>query len=54
MNKAKIPYYEIQNTISNFLKYIGVDKFYFDTPDNIPSYAHSGRTAKIIARGQEI
>lgn len=54
MNDSEIIYYDIQNTLSNFFKYIGIDKFCFDSVENIPSYAHSWRTAKIVARGQEI
>jgi hypothetical protein len=43
-------YYNIQNTLSNFFKHLGIDKFHFDITESIPTYAHSGRTAKIIAR----
>lgn len=50
----KIVYYEIQNIVSDFLKTIGIDKIVFEEAINKPSYAHSGRIAKIIARGKEI
>lgn len=50
----EVVYYNIQNTLSNFFKHLGIDKFHFDITESIPTYAHSGRTAKIIARWQEI
>ena len=50
----KIVYYDIQNLVSKFLKEIWISKFEFKTDENIPKYAHSTRTAKIIARWQEI
>lgn len=53
-SEKNIVYYDIQNILSNFLKNIFVDNFHFDILENIPSYAHSGRTAKIIARWKEI
>lgn len=49
-----VVYYEIQNIISDFLKTIFVDKFHFDITSTPPSYAHAGRVAKIIVRGQEV
>lgn len=50
----KIVYYEIQNIVSDFLKTIGIDKIVFEEATTKPTYAHSGRIAKIIARGKEI
>ena len=47
-------YYSIQTTLTNFFKFLGIDKFHFDTTEKFPTFAHSGRTAKIIARWQEI
>lgn len=49
-----VVYYDIQNIISDFLKTIFVDKFHFDITSTPPSYAHAGRVAKIIVRGQEV
>jgi hypothetical protein len=53
-SEKNIVYYDIQNILSNFLKSIFVDNFYFDTLEKIPEYAHSGRIAKVMARGKEI
>lgn len=47
-------FYEIQNEVSDLLKALNVSKFEFHTPKSTPSFAHSGRTATIIARGKEI
>lgn len=49
-----VVYYDIQNILSNFLKSIFVDNFYFDVCDNSFEFAHSGRIAKIMARWKEI
>ena len=51
---AKIPYYEIQTIVTDYLKTLWLNNFYFEPTDSLPSYAHSGRTAKILARGQEV
>ena len=59
-SEAEIPYYEMQNQVSDYLKTIWVFNFSFDTcRDNswivsTPSYAHPWRVAKIIVRGQEV
>jgi len=53
-SNKEIVYYDIQNIISKFLTEIGVSKYDFKQIKKSPSYAHSTRTAKIIARGQEI
>ncbi len=64
----KIPYYEIQKIVTDYLKTIWIDNFSFDNPSAfqaapfttkeskgfLPTYSHSWRTAKIIARWQEI
>lgn len=50
----EIPYYEVQKIVTDYLKTIWVDNFSFDKSDNLPTYCHSWRTAKIIARWQEI
>lgn len=51
VSKEKIPYYSIQNTISNFFDTIWIKKYSFEKTINIPTFAHSGRTADIIIRG---
>jgi len=53
-SNAEIPYYEMQNIVSDYLKTIWVFNFSFDTTDNFPSYAHPWRVASIIVRGQEV
>ncbi len=50
----EIVYYDIQKWVSDFLKTIFVDNFYFTFCEKHPSYAHSGRVAKIIVRGKEV
>jgi phenylalanyl-tRNA synthetase beta chain len=50
----KIPYYEIQKVVTDYLKTIWIDNFSFDKAENIPKYSHSWRTAKIIARWKDI
>ena len=65
---SKIPYYEIQNIVSDYLKTIWIFNFSFDNPSAFqaapfnskeskgfyPSYAHPWRVAKIIVRWQEV
>lgn len=53
-SEKEVAYYDIQNILSNFLKSIFVDNFYFDNLEKAPAFAHSGRIAKIMARGKEI
>jgi len=47
-------YYEIQNIFSLFLKKIGVDRYEYKKEENPPSFAHAGRTARLIVRGENI
>ena len=54
LSKKEISYYDIQNTISNLFKTIWIDNYSFDTLENIPSYAHSWRTAKIVVRWTQV
>jgi phenylalanyl-tRNA synthetase beta subunit len=49
-----IVYYDIQNTLSDFLTTVGVQKFQYDTCKHFPTFAHKGRTASIVIRGQEV
>ncbi len=49
-----VAYYDIQNTISDLFKTIWVNRYMFNTCENIPSFAHPGRTASIIVRWQEV
>ncbi|RAL57665.1 phenylalanine--tRNA ligase subunit beta [Candidatus Gracilibacteria bacterium GN02-872] len=47
-------YFDIQKTVSKLLKYLGVEKYFFEKADKVPDFAHTGRTAVILVRGQEI
>ncbi len=49
-----IVYYDIQNIVSDFFTSVFVDNFFFDTTDNAPEFAHSGRVAKIMVRWKEV
>lgn len=54
LNTKDIIYYDIQNTISNLFKTVWIDNYSFDELNNIPSYAHSWRTAKIVVRWAQV
>ncbi|MDD3793440.1 MAG: phenylalanine--tRNA ligase subunit beta [Candidatus Gracilibacteria bacterium] len=49
-----IAYYDIQNTIKNFFRFIGIYNYSFENIEDTPSYTHKGRTASIKVRGQNI
>lgn len=51
---ADVVYYDIQNTLSDFLTTVGVQKFQYDTCKEFPTFAHKGRTASIVIRWQEV
>ena len=53
-SKEDVPYYKIQQLISEYLQNIGVPKYAFDTWNEVPEFAHSGRTASLIIRGQKV
>jgi phenylalanyl-tRNA synthetase beta chain len=53
-SQNEIVYYKIQSIISDFLKTIFVDNFYFDTAKNPPEFSHKWRVSQIIVRGKEI
>jgi len=44
----------MQTLVSDYLKTLWIDNFSFQSSGESPSYAHSWRTANIIARGQSI
>lgn len=54
VSKSKIPYYELQTILTNFFKSIWIDKYEYKKAQITQNYAHKGRTASIIIRGQEI
>ena len=47
-------YFDIQKTVSKLLKYLWVEKYFFEKADKVPAFAHAWRTAVILVRGQEI
>lgn len=49
-----LAYYEIQKRVIALLKTLWVDRYSFENAEKYPWFAHSGRTAKIIARWQNI
>ncbi|PZM85039.1 phenylalanine--tRNA ligase subunit beta [Candidatus Gracilibacteria bacterium] len=50
----QIAYYDIQDTVSKLLKNLGVEKYFYEKAENPPKFAHAGRVAKILVRGQTI
>lgn len=54
ISKNDTPYYEIQTILTNLFKSIWIDKYEYKKAQIIPNFAHKGRTASIIIRGQEI
>ena len=54
LSNKEVIYYDIQNTVSNFFKTVWVAKHMYDVSKTTPSFAHSGRTASIVIRGQAI
>ena len=53
-SQKEVAYYEIQTILSDFLKTIFVDNFFFEVIKNPPKYAHAGRVASIVVRGKEV
>ncbi len=53
-SKADIAYYEVQKLISQYLKHIGVPKYFFEKTKDLPSFAHAWRSASIMVRGKSI
>lgn len=51
---SDIAYYKVQNTLTNLLETLGVQKFSFETAKDLPSYAHAGRSASLVIRGQSV
>ncbi|MCP4523548.1 MAG: phenylalanine--tRNA ligase subunit beta [Candidatus Gracilibacteria bacterium] len=54
MNDSDLAYYDMQNTVSDFFKTVGISNFHYDTPGIFPTFSHKGRTASIVIRGQEV
>ncbi|MDD3145081.1 MAG: phenylalanine--tRNA ligase subunit beta [Candidatus Gracilibacteria bacterium] len=54
ISNKEIAYYDIQNTVSNFLKSIGVFNFSFENSDISPNFSHKGRTGVIMVRGASV
>jgi len=53
-SEKDIVYYDIQSIVSDFLKTIYVDNFYFDNSEVLPNYSNKWRTSTIVARWNEI
>jgi len=47
-------FFSTQTLVSDICTTLGVDKYEFEVLDTPATYAHPGRTAKLIVRGQEI
>lgn len=54
ISNEKIPYYNIQKTISDYFEHIWINKFFYEIPKIMPKFAHGWRTASIMVRGKEI
>ncbi len=54
LSNDNIAYYNIQNTISDLFKTIWVQNYMYNICNEVPNYAHPGRTASIIVRWQEV
>jgi len=54
VEQRNVFYYDVQNIVSNFLKSLATDEFFFDIPDKIPSFAHLWRTASVIINWEKI
>ena len=52
--KSDNQFYTTQTHVSDICKTLDIDKYHFETPKNIPAYAHPGRTAALVVRGQEV
>ncbi len=53
-SKEDVVYYDMSQVVSDFLKSVGVDNFYFDTKKSYPEFCHKWRTAKIVVRWKEV
>lgn len=49
-SKKDVVYYDMQEYVSLYFQNVWINSFYFDEPKQVPSYAHSTRTANIILR----
>ncbi len=53
-SEKDIVYYEIQDIVLRFFKYVWIDNYEFKTPEKIPEYAHKTRTSTIIVRWKPV
>ena len=53
-SKDEVPYYEIQKIVNEYLESIGISKYSYEKLNDEMNHAHTGRTAKLIIRGQEV
>ena len=54
ISPKEVAYYESQSLVSDLLKTINIDKFSFETPNEVPSYIHKWRSAAIVVRWKEV
>ncbi|MDD3303160.1 MAG: hypothetical protein PHN31_06410, partial [Candidatus Gracilibacteria bacterium] len=54
LSDKDLVYYDLQKVIADLFKKIQIDNFMFSNPKYFPTFAHKGRTASIIVRGQEV
>lgn len=54
MSEKEIAYYDMQNIVSDFLKSIWVDKYYYDIAKETEDFAHTHRTANLVIRWQTV
>ncbi len=47
-------YYEIRSTVSDLCNKLWILKYSFEQCSDLPSYAHSGRTASLVIRGKSV
>ena len=53
-SEKDIIYYDIQSIVSDYLKTVWVNNYYYDIISDYPSYVHKGRTSKIVVRGVNV
>ena len=53
-SSSDVVYYDIQTQLSDFLNSIGIYKYSYNSVEVSPEYAHSGRVASLVVRGQVI
>lgn len=52
--KTEIAYYDIQNDVSNYLRYVWIYDFSFQTPSKLLTFAHPWRSSELIIRWKSV